>query len=118
MKVLVCGGRDFDDAQFVWSSLRAAHAKRPITLLIHGAAPGADLLAEQWAGATGVNYAAVPALWAMHGKAAGPRRNRAMLLLEPDGVIAFPGGKGTADMVAAAEAAGIKVWQPKHGGGQ
>jgi predicted Rossmann-fold nucleotide-binding protein len=35
-----------------------------------------------------------------------------MLLLRPDVVIAFPGGAGTADMVRAATAAGVKVWQP------
>lgn len=93
--------------------LEKAHAVRPITMLIEGGADGADLLAEQWADANGIHYARVPALWHAHGRSAGPRRNEAMLLLSPDGVIAFPGGRGTAHMVRIATEAGIKVWEPK-----
>lgn len=36
-------------------------------------------------------------------------RNRQMLEHEPDLVIAFPGGKGTADMIRVARKAGQKV---------
>lgn len=35
-----------------------------------------------------------------------------MLTLQPDGVIALPGGKGTEDMVAQAIGAGLPVWRP------
>lgn len=54
------------------------------------------------------------ALWALHGKAAGPIRNVQMMtaLLEEDGhhvVLAFPGGTGTADMVRIAEQHGVDV---------
>jgi predicted Rossmann-fold nucleotide-binding protein len=35
-----------------------------------------------------------------------------MLDMKPDGVVAFPGGDGTADMVRRARAAGVKVWEP------
>jgi len=31
---------------------------------------------------------------------------------KPDGVVAFPGGRGTEDMVRRAAAAGLKVWFP------
>jgi hypothetical protein len=30
----------------------------------------------------------------------------------PDKIVAFPGGKGTADMIRRAEAAQIPVWRP------
>jgi hypothetical protein len=52
-----------------------------------------------------------PADWGLHGKAAGAIRNRAMLVGPPpaDLVIAFPGGRGTANCVAQAEALGIRV---------
>lgn len=114
MKLLVCGGRDFNNSDFVWSTLRKVHDRNPVSILIHGGANGADKLAEQWADAEGIHYACVPALWSIHGKAAGPKRNRAMLLLQPDAVIAFPGGSGTADMVRAARSAGVRiVWEPK-----
>ena len=112
MKVIVCGGRDYNDREAVFAALDKAHAKRPFDMVIQGGAQGADRLAAMWADARGVISAQVDALWDAHGKAAGPRRNRAMLALFPDGVIAFPGGRGTADMIAAAREAGVKVWMP------
>lgn len=48
--------------------------------------------------------------WKDHGKAAGPIRNQLMLDdFKPDLVVAFPGGKGTADMVKKAQDAGVTV---------
>lgn len=38
---------------------------------------------------------------------AGPIRNSFMLALGPDLVLAFPGGRGTADMVRQASEAGV-----------
>ena len=113
MKLLVCGGRDFTDRAAVFAALDRADAKRPVMLLIHGAARGADTLAGEWAAARGVTVAECPADWQTHGKAAGSIRNQQMLgLYAPDGVVAFPGGSGTADMVRRARGAGIPVWEP------
>lgn len=115
MKVLVCGGRAYKDRDFVFHTLDAIHSKHHISILIHGGASGADSLAREWAHLKGVPCATVQANWARHGVAAGPIRNRSMLLLEPDAVIAFPGGRGTANMVGAAiDAAVPHVWQPKQ----
>ena len=51
-----------------------------------------------------------PADWKANAKAAGPIRNAEMLAdFKPDTVIAFPGGRGTADMVRKAKAAGVRV---------
>lgn len=112
--MLVCGGRNFNDSILLLSALSKAHAHRPIGLLIHGGAKGADIMAGAWAKGRGIHVARVDALWDAHGKAAGPARNRAMLLLKPDVVIAFPGGSGTAHMVGIAREAGITVWQPRR----
>lgn len=112
MKVIVCGGRDFDNVSAVRHALTAAHAKRPITLLIEGGANGADKLAREWAKAEGVPCETVHADWKRYGPAAGPLRNSKMLEYKPDAVIAFPGGRGTADMVRIARQAGVKVWEP------
>lgn len=117
MKVIVCGGRDYQDRDAVFAALDKAHAKRPFEMVIHGGARGADTLAGQWAELRGIFSARVDALWDAHGRAAGYRRNRAMLELFPEGVIAFPGGRGTADMVRAAREAGVKVWCPYGEGG-
>lgn len=111
MKLLVCGGRDYADAVRLDAVLDKFHAKHPVDVLIHGGAAGADILAHRWAERRGVHTAYVGALWQQYGKAAGPKRNATMLLLGPDVAIAFPGGKGTQNMVTLAEAAGVKVYR-------
>ena len=105
MKVLVCGGRGFCDREMMDREL----GRLAPTLIIEGGAPGADTLADEWALANGVHTARVNALWTVHRRAAGPIRNAVMLSLQPDLVVAFPGGRGTADMVRRAKAAGVPV---------
>lgn len=112
-KVLACGGRDFKGRQRVYDVLNAWHKERAITHLIHGGALGADTLAGQWAQTRGVQEVKCAANWTKHGKGAGPIRNRRMLELKPDIVIAFPGGRGTADMVKVAKEASIMVVEVK-----
>lgn len=110
MRVLVCGGRDFSDKTTVWGWMQALHLKLGVSVVIHGDASGADRLAASWARQEGVPVIAYPAAWQTHGRAAGPIRNQQMLDFgKPDLVIAFPGGRGTADMVGRARKAGIKV---------
>ncbi len=57
--------------------------------------------------------------WMKYGKAAGPIRNARMLAEgKPDLVVAFPGGRGTADMLRRVREAGIEVIEPlPHGAG-
>lgn len=112
MRVIVCGGRHYADKWAVFEALDRVDTKNGIDLVIHGAMTGADTLAEEWARARCIPYMGVPADWATYEHAAGPRRNQQMLELCPDGVIAFPGGKGTLDMVSRAKKAGVPVWQP------
>jgi hypothetical protein len=110
MRILVCGGRDYADASALYQALDALHRQRHVTRLIHGAARGADLLAEAWAFSCNIPVSAFRADWNRHGKAAGFRRNERMLRDgRPELVVAFPGGKGTAHMVRLAKAAGVTV---------
>ena len=112
MRVLVCGGRDYADADRMATVLDALHATAPFTALIYGMARGADDLAKMWATARGVGRLGFPAQWEKYGKQAGPMRNARMLEKgKPDLVIAFPGGRGTADMMRQAKAAGVPVQQ-------
>lgn len=112
MRVLVCGGRDFTDKAALYRALDAVHRKHGITDLIEGEAPGADSLAREWALEAQVCLLPFPADWKTHGRAAGPIRNARMLAEgKPDAVVAFPGGRGTADMVRQAKEAGIPVWE-------
>lgn len=100
MKVLVCGGRKFGNAQHVWYALHALNEDRGVDQVIHGGTSGADTLAGEWARANGVPERVFRADWARYGRAAGPIRNQEMLLHgKPDLVLAFPGGRGTEDMV-------------------
>ena len=113
MKLLVCGGRDFNDPAAVERVLTLIHEKHGIDTLIHGAATGADNLASEWATRNNIYQDAFRANWGAHGKAAGPIRNKDMLNHgKPDAVVAFPGGRGTSDMVRRAKKAGVKVWEP------
>jgi predicted Rossmann-fold nucleotide-binding protein len=110
-KVLVCGGRDYADYADVRDRLDWFHHQYGISVIIHGAAHGADALAQKWAVEREIPYYGVPAKWKAHGRKAGPLRNQEMLdTTKPDALVAFPGGRGTADMVKRAEDAGIKVW--------
>ena len=110
LRVLVCGGRDYSDREALFAALDAIHAETPIGLVIQGEAPGADRLARAWAIHRRVRAMGFVADWAVHGRAAGPIRNRRMLSEgKPDLVVATPGGRGTADMVRQARAAGVEV---------
>ena len=109
MKALVCGGRTYDDRE----ALDRALGLLPITLLIHGGAPGADRLAGRWAHDHAVPYLVYFAEWNRYGRSAGNLRNTRMLVEgKPNVVIAFPGGNGTADMIRQARAAGVPIIQP------
>ena len=109
MRVLVCGGRDYYDAETMEKVL--ANCLVPDTdVVIHGGARGADALAGDIAGRVlGFPVEVYPADWYSHGKAAGPIRNQKMLDTGIDLVLAFPGGRGTADMIRRARKAGVKV---------
>lgn len=111
MRILVTGGRKFEDAAYVNEILSAIHQEEGgIEVLINGGAPGADTLGKGWALANGIPVATYEPDWKKFGKSAGPRRNQRMLEMEkPDLVVAFPGGRGTADMVGRAMAAGVQV---------
>lgn len=112
MRVLVCGGRNYDDPAEVFARLeeRWHRSKHDCMIVLQGGATGADKFARHWCSTTSVPYINYPANWTMYGKAAGPIRNQRMIDEgKPDLVIAFPGGKGTADMVRRAKAAGIET---------
>lgn len=79
--------------------------------IINGKARGADTASTDWAVCNYAPFKEYAADWKLHGKAAGAIRNREMLDKNPDIdlVVAFPGGRGTANMVALAKKRGIRV---------
>lgn len=122
-RVLVCGGRDFNNKQLLHDELDFICEARGWTtvptddnnycydvVLIHGAARGADRLADGWAVANWCEIEEYKADWSKYGKSAGYKRNQQMLDEgKPDLVVAFPGGRGTAMMVKIAKQAGVEV---------
>lgn len=128
LRVLVTGGRDYgkgDDGRAYVALVKvmnfiSANGNRQITV-IHGGAKGADAMAGRWADATGTPKEVYPADWypkndGVLDRSAGPRRNAEMLTKDIQLVVAFPGDKGTADMVARARAAGVRVYVVENEG--
>lgn len=83
--------------------------------VLHGKAQGVDTAADFWAVHNFLPIKEYPANWDAHGKQAGPIRNKQMLDKEnPDIIIAFPGGKGTENMVTQARKRGFTVRRIKY----
>lgn len=117
MKVLVTGGRDFasyTDRMWLYDALNLLHEKQPIAEIVEGGARGADSAARNWVmwcqgRGHDVMLTTINAEWERFGPGAGPVRNGKMAALQPDIVLACPGGAGTANMVAIAKAHGLRV---------
>lgn len=103
--VLVCGGRDFSD--FVMFNAVMEQIKPFLdndVLFVSGGARGADAMIINWCKARGYPCAVIRANWDVYGNSAGTVRNGWMLRLPIDLVVAFPGGRGTADMIKQSKA--------------
>lgn len=114
LRVIVCGGRKFgeseDEQERIWQALGDLDDELGIALVAHGGATGADSEAGAWATHMRKPAHVFPARWKEEGRAAGPLRNQRMLdTIRPDALVAFPGGRGTADMIRRAESAGVRV---------
>ena len=117
MRLLVTGSRYLNDYNYFSKEMDKFCSSHSIpTTVIHGAARGADTLASRWVREMNsmrnhdpiITEIEEPAKWKLHGKAAGPIRNQLMLVEhKPDMVLAFPGGKGTANMIKIARWNGV-----------
>lgn len=110
--VLVCGGRDFRDRALLFDTLD----QEDVDCIVHGGATGADQLAGEWAVARKRPEIIIPAQWKGYGLRAGPVRNGWMIrFVAVTHVIAFPGGRGTADMVKQARREFIHTTEIRRG---
>lgn len=125
MIIIVCGGRKYGtaiyadgmskveqraeerrarrEAAFLWDCLDRMHRGYPIKEIIHGKAFGADMHAAQWAVGNRISQTGYQADWHRYGRRAGIIRNHTMFdhtFGRLDAIIGFPGGRGTAHMLA------------------
>lgn len=99
MKIIVAGGRDFNDYNFLCRQLNYLFQRiRPV--IVCGEAKGADALGRRYAEEMGLEILSYPAQWDKYGKSAGYRRNEEMAAVA-DGLVAFYNGysKGTGHMI-------------------
>ena len=123
MRVLICGGREFNDWDFLNDTLYDIFNEIGLgaskLVIIHGGARGADSLAGRFAKEYGIEVEEYPVTkeeWKTLGKGAGHIRNAKMLHNgNPSLVIAFPGGNGTRNMVDIARKAGVTVKEIEYG---
>lgn len=115
MRVLITGDRNWKRIDIIERELKKLPAD---TIIIHGAARGADTLGKFVAERLGLKVIndgkGFPADWKRYGRSAGPIRNQLMIDKgNPDLVLAFheniAESRGTRDMVARASGAGVKV---------
>ena len=94
MKLAIIGSRTFDNYNLLIETLEPYKSK--ITLVVSGAAKGADSLGEKWAIQNNIETLIFSADWEKHGKKAGFIRNED-IIKNCDCVIAFWDGesKGT-----------------------
>jgi hypothetical protein len=110
VRVLVCGGRDYENAEALGQIMDELAQRITIDAVIEGDARGADRMAGEWARSHRVENIKFCADWENLGRKAGPIRNQLMLDEgRPDVVVAFPGVGGTADMMMRARSAGVEV---------
>lgn len=106
-RVIVAGGRDFDDYAFMERKLDAIlKHKLPNVVIIHGDCKGADRLSEKYAKLRGLQYERVPAEWDKYGDSAGPKRNEEMARdKQANACVIFWDGKsrGSRNMIAMAD---------------
>ena len=110
MKLAVCGGRYENIVAGRIDALLAVFEREGVTEVVTGGCMGIDQDAEYLARKSLLLTTTFRPAWDVYGKAAGPLRN-AEIAAYADALVAFPGGKGTEDMVSKMEKLGKPVWR-------
>ena len=107
-KVVVAGGRDYNDKKRVFKLLDKLYEDMPDIEIVCGMPNGADALGYDWATSRNVKCHEFPANWNKYKKRAGYLRNREMAEFS-DYVVVFWDGKsrGTKMMIDLAEEFGL-----------
>ena len=110
MKLIIAGGRAFDDYELLTREVEKIIAGEPVVEIVSGGAKGADRLGEFFAIDHNLPIKRFPADWDLHGKSAGFKRNAEMADYA-DHCICFWDGrsKGTGHMINLAKSKGLAV---------
>lgn len=114
-RIIVAGGRDFDNYPYMRRMLdRLLSADGEDAEIVSGHAKGADRLGERYAEERGLRLRVIPADWKSLGRLAGVFRNQRMLdyaMEETPVTVAFWDGvsRGTADMIRRSGKAGVRT---------
>ncbi len=119
LRVAVTGSRDWADRATIEKAILHDVGVDNIAALLEGGARGADALAYETAEDHNIPIETFKAEWGRWGAAAGPLRNKRMLLTgKPDLVLAFHknASPGTQDMIDRTRKAGICliIYQPEE----
>lgn len=110
MKLIVAGGRLYNDEPRVYHDLNIIHANYEELEIVTGLAKGPDTFGKNWAIRNGILYHEFPANWNKFGKSAGYIRNKKMAEFA-DGLLAYWDGdsRGTMNMINVAHEHGLAV---------
>lgn len=106
--ILVCGGRDYADEEYLFRVLQYINDEVGIQRLVASNERGAAALTVKWAKYNDVAIHTFDTDQRRYGKEAESIRNQKMV--DEEGisfVLAFPGGRGTEDMLHKANVANI-----------
>lgn len=106
-KVVVAGGRDFNNYPLLCKTLDNLLQNQPHVTIVSGGAKGADSLGAQYAEDKPCHCILKEANWKLHGKSAGYKRNVEMSEIS-DATVCFWDGKsrGTKHMMDITEKSG------------
>ena len=109
MRTIIAGSRDITDYSILEEAIKQC-GWIP-TVVISGAARGADTLGEIWADKNGVPLERCPADWNQYGRSAGYKRNQEMAE-KAEALIALWDGKsrGTKHMIDIADLKNLKIF--------
>lgn len=109
MRVIIAGSRGINDYEIVEDAIK--ESQFPISVVVSGGAKGVDALGELYAESMNIPLHVFEPAWDVHGRAAGPIRNRKMAE-NADALIAIWDGKsrGTKNMIETAEKLGLIVY--------
>ena len=109
MKTIIAGSRTINSPEIVAEAI--IESGFDITEVVSGTARGVDSVGEQIARDFGIPVSRFPADWYVFGKIAGVMRNKEMAKYADAAIVVWDGSsKGSANMIAEAKKAGLKVF--------